>query len=458
MVVDEVRALALSGMLGAGYLESTLKIALSWEPTFIGCDAGSTDSGASSLGMGKCSFSRAAVKRDLRLGLLAARNKNIPMIVGSAGSAGAEPNLSWLLDIVREVAREEDLHFTLGIIHSEQNKEYLKQKMREGKVKPLKPVLPYDEVTIDRSSHIVGMMGAEPIIRALEAGAEVVIGGRSSDTSIYAAIPMQRGFDPGPTWHAAKVLECGAASVTHRKFPDCMFARIRKHDFIVKPPTPEYVCTPLSVAAHTLYETASPFHLYEPSGMVDTSDSVYEAETERSVRVSGTKFVPAQTYTIKLEGAEFVGYQSFALGGMRDPVMIRQIDSWIATFKEKMHSRLVQMFGEDAEGKCIFNIRIYGKNGVMGKLEPIKETQSHELLLIMEGTAPTQEMATAIASSARHMGLHLPVPEWKGLISGLAFPYTPAHVERGPLYKFNVNHVVEPADPYEMFPMEIEKV
>jgi len=169
--------------------------------------------------------------------------------------------------------------------------------------------------------------------------------------------------------------------------------------------------------------------------------------------------VPAQRYTVKLEGAEKVGYQSIVLGGMRDPVLIGEIDEWVARLKEKMRERVVDMFGEKmAEGGYKFNVRVYGKNGVMGKAEPLKNVVSHELLLVLEATAPTQEMATAIVSSARHVGLHLPIRQWKGLISALAFPYTPAHIERGPVYRFNVNHVVEPDDPYEMFPIEIVRV
>ena len=94
----------------------------------------------------------------------------------------------------------------------------------------------------------------------------------------------------------------------------------------------------------------------------------------------------------------------------------------------------------------------------MGKMEPAKKVVSHELALVMEATAPTQEMATSIMSSACHMGLHLAIPQWKGLISNLAFPHSPHHMERGPVFRFNVNHLVEPADPYEMFPMEMINV
>lgn len=458
-MADEIRVLAASGMLGSGYLESSLKRAMSWNPDFIGCDAGSTDGGPSRLGLGKCSFSKAAVKRDLRLALIAAQNKHIPLLIGSAGSAGADPNLSWTVDIVKEIAHEEKLHFPMAVIHAEQKKEYLKEKMRQGKIRPLKPAPDYSEEVIDRSERIVGMMGCEPFIRALEEGAEVVIAGRSSDTSIFSAIPMQRGFPSAQVWHAAKILECGAACVAQRSRADGMFAWIGHDYFIVEPPNPDYICTPQSVASHTFYETASPVHLYEPSGMVDTSQARYEAVSERSVKVTETKFIPAKTYTIKLEGVERAGYQSVAIGGVRDPLVIGQIDEWLVRFKEKVQQRIGEMFGEElATGGYILNVRVYGKNGVMGKMEPLKKTVSHELGLVLEVTAQTQEIANAVMGSACHMGLHLSISQWKGLISNLAFPHNPYHMERGLVFRFNVNHVVEPADPYEMFPMEIIKI
>jgi hypothetical protein len=90
----------------------------------------------------------------------------------------------------------------------------------------------------------------------------------------------------------------------------------------------------------------------------------------------------------------------------------------------------------------------------MGPLEPVKDASPHELCLLFEVTAPTQEVATSIASIARHQALHLPVAEWSGLITALAVPFSPAYLERGPVYRFNVNHVVEVDDPLEMFRIE----
>jgi hypothetical protein len=56
-------------------------------------------------------------------------------------------------------------------------------------------------------------MGPEPLIEAMKQGAQVVISGRTTDTAIYAAVPIMKGLDSGATWHASKLLECGAACV-----------------------------------------------------------------------------------------------------------------------------------------------------------------------------------------------------------------------------------------------------
>ncbi len=456
--MDEIRALAPTGMLGSGYSERSLKTAMGWSPDFIACDAGSTDLGPSYLGTGNCQFSHPAIKRDLRLMLLAARQAKVPLIVGSAGTAGGDLNLAWALNIVREIAKEEDLHFRMGVVHAEQDKAYLKTRLRQGRVRALQPAPLLNEEVIDRSAHIVGMMGPEPITAALEQGAEVVIAGRSSDTSLFAAIPIARGFPEGLVWHAAKILECGAACVAVRNAPDCMVAIIRQDSFVVEPPAPELWCTPQSVASHTLYENADPFHLYECGGMLDTSEAQYSAISDRAVRVSGSQWVPATTYTVKLEGAELAGYQSVVVGSMRDPIIIRQVHDWLARLRDRLAVRIGEAFGGlkmDVDYSVFF--RIYGLNGTMGALEPV-ETPAHEICLFMEVTAGDQALATAIAESAHHLAAHHPVPEWHGLITGLAFPYSPGVLVRGPVYRFNMNHLVEPDDPYQMFPTDIESL
>jgi hypothetical protein len=40
----------------------------------------------------------------------------------------------------------------------------------------------------------------------------------------------------------------------------------------------------------------------------------------------------------------------------------------------------------------------------------------------------------------------------------MAFPFSPADIVTEPCYRFSVFHVAEPADPFEMFPIEYEAV
>jgi phage FluMu protein gp41 len=453
----EVRILAPTGACGSGFIEASFERGLAQNPTFIGCDCGSTDPGPTYLGSGTTAFPRQAIKRDIRLMLIGARRIGVPLLLGSAGTGGADAQVDLVRDIVVEIAAEEGLDFTLALVRSEVSKPWLLQKLEEGKITPLDPAPPFDRGVIERSAHIVGMMGAEPFIRAVEAGADVVIAGRSSDTAIFASIPLMLGIPPGIAWHAAKILECGAAAVVNRKTPDCMFAWLREDHFVMEAPDPELRCTPQSIASHSLYENADPFRLVECSGTLDLYHSTYEALNERAVKVSGSAFIEAPRYTVKLEGAELVGYQSVLIGSIRDPYIIRQIDDWTERLMQRIHARVKMVFGDTLPASdYLVNIRIYGKNGTMGPLEPETEIKGHELCLVFESTAPTQQIASAMSGIVRHQALHLPIPEWSGLITAVACPYN--GLVRGAVYRFNMNQVVEPQDPYEMFAMELVPV
>jgi hypothetical protein len=118
------------------------------------------------------------------------------------------------------------------------------------------------------------------------------------------------------------------------------------------------------------------------------------------------------------------------------------------------------MLGAEAYASSAYQLRfrVYGRDGVMGPLEPLNGTVPHEIAVTMEITARTQELATSIAKSVSHLALHHPVPEWTGAITALAFPYTPPELERGPVYRWSFNHVVEPNDPCEMFRLVREEV
>ncbi len=102
--------------------------------------------------------------------------------------------------------------------------------------------------------------------------------------------------------------------------------------------------------------------------------------------------------------------------------------------------------------------RIYGKNGVMGALEPEVKAGGHEIFILWDVISPSQELSHAIAASVSHLAVHNPIPKWHGLISGVAFPYSPPELDRGPVYEFHLNHVLVPDSPTSLFRTEFEEV
>jgi hypothetical protein len=305
----------------------------------------------------------------------------------------------------------------------------------------------------------VGMMGVEPIQQTLTAGAQIVVAGRSSDTSIFAALPLLEGYAPAVVWHMAKILECGAAAVAVRTAPDCMMAVLHEDGFDVFPLREDYHCTPQSVASHTLYENADPFDLKEPSGTLRTHNARYEAISDRAVRVSGSEFVHDPEYTIKLEGVRRVGYSTILMGGVRDPFILAQIDSWLAQLDDNIKTRIRNTVG-DRPYEIV--TRVYGRDGVMGALEPqrrvIDGVGGHEAFILWDVISESQELSRTIATSLSHLAVHNPIPKWHGLISGVAFPYSPPEIDRGPVYEFHLNHVLVPDSPTALFRTEFEEV
>jgi hypothetical protein len=452
--MDEYRLLSTSGLLGYGFPEASLEEGLRRAPHMLGVDGGSTDPGPYYLGSGTCVNSRMAMKRDLALMLRAAVDRGIPMVIGSCGGAGGEPHLQAVADIVREIAREDRLHFRLAVIHAEQDREWVKRRLRAGRIRPCRGVGPLTEAAIDRAARIVGMMGPEPFARALEAGAQVVLAGRASDPASWAACAMRAGLPPAPAWYAGKMLECGATAALP-KGHDCLLASVRADGVVVEPMNPIRRCSPLSVANHSLHENASPCYFYEPGGLLDTAAARFEPVSDRAVRVSGMAWTP-QPYTVKLEGAERVGYRALTICGTRDPGLIGQFDAYLQSVRQNVADK-AKAFGV-APGEYHLIYRVYGRDGVMGAGEPVQATASHELGILIEVVAQSQDVANAVLAIARTNTLHVDFPGRLCKEGNMAFPFSPSDIEAPPLYRWSVFHLVELDDPCEVFPTEYADV
>ena len=451
--MKELRVLAPTAILGYGFPIQSFEEGLRRDPHLIAVDAGSSDPGPFYLGAGVSFTDRSAVKRDLELLLTAARERKIPLIIGSAGGSGGEPHLEWNVDIIEEIAKEKKLSFKMAVIHGEISPELVQDKLADGKVKPLPPLEELTCEELEKTERIVGQMGIEPFIRALEMGAEVIVAGRAYDPAVFAAPAVLQGFDRGLALHMGKILECACIASTPGSGSDCMMGFLREDCFLVEPLNSARRCTPMSVAAHTLYEKSNPYLLPSPGGALDLSETQYLAASSRAVKVTGSKFIPDPNYTIKLEGVKKIGYRTISIAGVRDPVMIQQIDEIIDSVREKVAENFaVQTL------TYFLDFKVYGKNGVMAGLEPVVETNSHELGIIIEAVAPCQATADTICSFARSTMLHWGYEGRLSTAGNLAFPYSPSDFQAGPVYVFNVYHLLEVSDPCELFPMELCQV
>ena len=453
-MTDEIRIVAVNGMLGYGYEMASLKAGIAVQPHLMGCDAGSTDPGPYYLGSGKSLVRADQIYRDLKPALVGAVRNKIPFVIGSAGFAGARPNVEFTLDIVRRISKEEDLHFKLGVIRSDVEKRAVIQALAAGEIEPMPGAPALTRELIEESSHIVGQIGTDPYIAAFEQGAQVIIAGRSCDTAIYAALPIWRGMDPGLALHMSKIMECGAQCAIPLAPNDCLLGTIRQDHFLVRPLADHRICTPESVAAHTMYEQGNPFLLYEPEGIVDTRGADFSQADRQSVRVSGSSFAPTPSLKIKLEGARRIGARAFTIAGARDRHVIENLDVIEGAVKEAVRRNLNE---EARRAGYELHFRYYGKNAVLGELEPSAVAPA-EVGILIEAIAPTESLASYVLSLARSSYLHCPFHGRKATAGNLAFPFSPSDFTGGDVYDFSVYHLMSVKDQNALFPVELETI
>ena len=287
-------------------------------------------------------------------------------------------------------------------------------------------------------------------LEALKGDPDIVLAGRSYDPAPFAAFCLARGVQPGVAWHMGKIMECGGICAIPKG--RSMIARMRIDSFDIVPLSPLERCTPVSVAAHTLYEKTRPDRLPGPGGVLHLDSAHYQQlEDARTVRVSGAQFIPSPVYQIKLEGVERLGHRTIFIGGIRDPVLISQIDD----FLEQVRLYTQGLFPAlDQNDHCRLIYHVYGRNAVMGPFETAAGC-SHELGIMGEVVAPTKEKSHAIANNARTSILHMPYEGQLATTGNFASPLSPHEQDAGEVFRFSVYHLIdlEPGEEASLFPV-----
>lgn len=445
--------MALNGQLGYGFSIEALQAGFDRGPDVIGVDAGSTDGGPFYLGHGRPMVSRDAVYRDLDLSLPTAVRAGIPFIIGSAGTGGARVHVEWTRRIIEDIAAEHGLSFRLAVIHADIDPDQVLTALKNERIRCVHPpVRVLTEEAVRSTTRIVAQMGTGPFIRALDAGADVILAGRACDTAIFASPAIRAGYDPGLAFHMGKIAECGTHCAEPGTGADCLWVEMSEDHFTVEPLHVDKYCTPVSTAAHSLYEQEDPYVFHEPEGEVDASAARFEAVDGRTVRISGSRFRPANTVRrLKIEGSRLIGYRTITPAGARDPAFISRLDS----IGEQVRSMVRERISHRVPDSWRLKFRYYGRDGVMGEQEPLRGSLPHEVGVIIEALADSQEAANAVCALARSSMLHVGYPGRQSTAGNLALPYSPADLPMGPAYEFSIYHLMEVDDLVAPFPMEL---
>ncbi len=447
-----LRILCPNGHLGfAPTKEGSFALGLEADPDLIACDSGSSDCGPVPLGSDGTASPLAWQTHDIELMLVAARKLGVPMIIGSAGDTGTNSRVDRYVTIVRELAAKHGLApFKLGYFYSELSRETVRAYLVESAILGLDGRADLTEAELDATDRIVAVAGVHPYIRLLEMGADVIMGGRSSDCAIFAAPAMHKGYPEALAYYYGKVMECASFCAEPYAGKESIMGEITMEDVKVTAMLPEQRCTVASVAGHAMYERSNPYYEYFLGGHIDMRDCVYEQLTDRTTRVTGPVYVPAEDLRVKLEGSGKVGERYVGIVGVRDPYTISRIDEVIAWARQAVIDR----FGPEG---WQLSYTVYGRDGIMGPLEPNRDRPAHELCVVVQGVAPTAEMAEEVCLTGSRQMFYARLPDVKGTAGGVAFLLDEV-MKTSPSYRWTLNHTMRVKDPLELFPLHMIEV
>ncbi len=235
---------------------------------------------------------------------------------------------------------------------------------------------------LEATDRIVAMAGVHPYIKLLDMGAEVIIGGRSSDCVIFAGPAIRAGFPEALSYYLGKVLECASFCAEPYAGKETVIGEISMEDVKVTAMHPDQRCTVASVAGHAMYERSNPFDEFVAGGRLDMSHCRYEQYDPKTTRITGPRFIPAEEFRVKLEGSGKVRRTLYRHGRHPGSIHHRQHRSRDRSGPGTRCRR------SSATTDTNSTIMSTARTGSWGDMEPLKDARSHELCVVVQGIAP----------------------------------------------------------------------
>lgn len=260
-------------------------------------------------------------------------------------------------------------------------------------------------------------LGAEPIVEALQNGAQIVITGRVADPSIFMAPMMYEfGWDPldharlGPGNGIGHLLECGA-QVTGGYFSDPGFKDVPEpwnfgfpiaevesdgSAVITKVDGTGGAITIQTVKEQLLYEVHDPGNYLTPDVVVDFTSVKLEqvgADRVRVSHISGKSRTP--TLKVSLGCTEgYIGEDMFFYAG---PGALRRAELAKRILEERF--KIVKLDAEEVR------IDFLGINAIHGEATPIDAPEPYEIAVRVAARTRTREEAAKVGREVDGMAV-----------------------------------------------------
>lgn len=231
-------------------------------------------------------------------------DKKIRILTNAGGM-----NISACVEELRKLAESKDMHgYKIGYVTGDDMMGQIPEMLREGiEFKNMDEVGDFKDIQDDIVNANV-YFGHEPIVGCLEQGADVVVTGRATDSTLFLSPLMHEFGWQENDWDnlargimAGHLLECGGQGAggnyqyDWRSVPDMdqlgfPIAELTDDDFhITKAPDCGGIICEQSVKEQFLYEIHDPAYYFTPDVTVDISNATLTQDGENRVRVGNVK-------------------------------------------------------------------------------------------------------------------------------------------------------------------------
>lgn len=376
-------------------------------PDYYCCTSGNPNVGPDPLGNDISVSPYEWQKHHLELLLLASRKQGVPLLIGSSGDTGANSRVDLFVNMVKHLALKHALSaFKIVYFYSEIKKERLRGKLEQGVIidgLDNRPSLTTED--LDQTDRIVAIAGIDPFLKALDMGADVIIGGRSRTEAIFASAAIYEGFPEPVAYHLGRELADASQHADISSGSQTVIGKLTNTGVKVMTMQPQQNYRETSIAASSLCEP-------------NPSLPDFQNMPDLTIREVGTPH-------IQLEGVGKIGERCIGIVHLNSSTSLTHLNTKIDLVRQELKK---SFSGKPYQFLC--NVR-----------QPLASS----LCIVMEGIAETEHMAeemTVFAARSLFALKNLDFsPELTTILSAPA------------AYRWTIRHILAVDDPLELFEM-----